>query len=104
MTGFSCDYISYFSFPSVESGTNAKQKRRYTSTVSKDVVAMYNRLVEVMDTLALLVDKQSLTDITILKVLLYCITCVCIIECGVCFSYLPLVYCPSLLRISATYS
>lgn len=32
---------------------------------------MYNRLVEVMDILALLVDKQSLTDVTILKVCVF---------------------------------
>ena len=63
-----CFFVCCFFFWAVESGTNAKQKRRYTSNVNKDIIAVYNRLVEVMDTLALLVEKQSLTDITVLKV------------------------------------
>lgn len=54
---------------SVESGALPRQKRRYTSsTTNKAIMAVYHRMVEVIDTLSQLLQTQSLTDITILKV------------------------------------
>ncbi|XP_019855038.1 PREDICTED: nipped-B-like protein isoform X1 [Amphimedon queenslandica] len=52
-------------------GALAKQKRRYTSAASimsnKVLMSVYNRMVEVMDTLAQLLGTQALTDMTVLK-------------------------------------
>lgn len=55
-----------------DSGALPRQKRRYTSTnmANKAVNAIYHRLVEVIDTLTMLLQLQSLTDMTVLKVLL----------------------------------
>ena len=53
----------------IESGTLPRQKRRYTSTnTNKVLMAVYNRLVEVIDILSSLLQLQSLTDTTVLKV------------------------------------
>lgn len=47
-----------------------KQKRRFTgANANKDVLAVYHKLVEVVENLALLVEAQPLTDTIVLQVL-----------------------------------
>ena len=63
-------YIPLLFIP--ETGALARQKRRYTSAASimsnKVLMSVYNRMVEVIDTLAQLLGTQALTDMTVLKV------------------------------------
>ena len=69
--------LSVVSFPfsgvawwGLESGVMPKQKRRYTgASANKDVLAVYHKLVEVVENLALLVEAQPLTDTIVLQVL-----------------------------------
>lgn len=62
-------YLFCFTLFFIESGALPRQKRRYTSsTTNKAIMAVYHRMVEVIDTLSQLLQTQSLTDITILKV------------------------------------
>eukprot|EP00731_Ephydatia_muelleri_P018474 Em0011g514a len=54
---------------SKESGVMPKQKRRYTgASANKDVLAVYHKLVEVVENLALLVEAQPLTDTIVLQI------------------------------------
>ena len=46
-----------------------KQKRRHAGgTTNKDILAVYYKLTEVVETLALLIETQPLTDTTVLQV------------------------------------
>lgn len=53
-----------------ESGVLPRQKRRYAghSAAHKTTMPVYHRLIEVLDNLALLLESNPLTDITVLKV------------------------------------
>ena len=55
--------------PLPESGVLPRQKRRYAShSAGKDTMAVYHSLTQVVETLALLLESQSLTDTIILQV------------------------------------
>ena len=55
--------------PLPESGVLPRQKRRYAShSAGKDTMAVYHSLTQVVETLALLLESQSLNDTIILQV------------------------------------
>ena len=56
--------------PVLESGVLPRQKRRYAghSASYKSSLPVYNRLIEVLNNLALLLENNPLTDTTVLKV------------------------------------
>ena len=61
--------VSFRFFSSVEYGVLPRQKRRYASgSINKDTLAIYHKLTEVVEVLALLLETQLLTDITVLQV------------------------------------
>lgn len=62
----------HFLFP--ESGLLPKAKRKSgtSSTGRKEILPIYNKLIEVFECLAELVEKQTLTDTTVLRVC-YCV-------------------------------
>ena len=68
-----CFFPKYFVFFS-ESGLLPKAKRKSgtSSTGRKEISPIYNKLIEVFECLAELVEKQTLTDTTVLRVC-YCI-------------------------------
>lgn len=74
LTKFHLDNNVYPAFDPVyraenkESGVLPRQKRRYaTGTANKDTLAVYHKLTEVVENLALLLETQPLTDTTVLQ-------------------------------------
>lgn len=65
-------FVLLHTYNVLESGSLPRQKRRYISTSAttsnKSLMSIYHRMVEVISTLAQLLNLQTLTDMTVLKV------------------------------------